>query len=96
MSHFSILGGGSKRHLRAKKKHIHHLVWVTHGKVLINTKICGGKKSPHPIQQQQQNSMAVTLKQLNLVINKVNLSVLNLEKRYLHQNGVEFNQKQKA
>ena len=25
--------------------------------------------------------------------NNVNLSVLKLEKRYLHQNGVEFNQK---
>ena len=27
------------------------------------------------------------------IINIVNLSVLKLEKRYLHQNGVEFNKK---
>ena len=27
------------------------------------------------------------------VVNNVNLSVLKLEKRYLHQNGVEFDQK---
>ena len=27
------------------------------------------------------------------IVNDVNLSVLKLEKRYLHQNGVEFNQK---
>ena len=27
------------------------------------------------------------------IVNNVNLSVLKLEKRYLHQNGVEFNQK---
>ena len=27
------------------------------------------------------------------IVNNVNLSVLKLEKHYLHQNGVEFNQK---
>ena len=34
------------------KKHINHLVWVTHGNSAITAKI-GGKnlKSPHPIKQ---------------------------------------------
>ena len=45
VSHFAIVGGGTK-HLRPKK-HIHHPVWVTHGnsaKRLVRKK----RKSPHP------------------------------------------------
>ena len=40
MSHFALVGVGSKNHLRVKKYHIYHLVWVTRGKVSINIIIC--------------------------------------------------------
>ena len=52
MSHFAIVGGGSKQNLRAQKKHIHHPVWVTHRNSEIIVKI-GEKnlKSPHPTLQ---------------------------------------------
>ena len=57
MSHFSVVGGGSKHHLRPKKKQIHHLIRVTHGNSAISAKI-GEKnlKSPHPTDQADQNN----------------------------------------